>query len=307
MNNHPSSDLWQEPDLTTLRECAAENLRGRLELIGGLLGHESRTSIRQIHRMRIELRRVSIALRLFAPVLNKKRSRRLQKMFKSLRSSFGPLRESDVFLQRCFRWCAILSPEEQAILALAISRKRFRVEKKVLMRLDSGNWGRIWKQIANLKKLLLQAHTIRNLNEVDWTRKLLGGKSDQIQRASERGLSNIGALHQMRIDCRFLRYALELVEECQPSGMKPLILDFKKAQVDLGEIHDALEIIELLGEAQPKSFGLSSRSIVAIIESEQTFAREKKETLLAWWQLENPADRLNSQLATSIPCQQSKK
>jgi CHAD domain-containing protein len=105
--------------------------------------------------------------------------------------------------------------------------------------------------------------------------------------------ASIDTLHVLRIDCKFLRYALEFLKETLGHTAKPLISQITKAQDHLGDMHDADVAAGLLrdfldskaGRAEKRNAEpLSLDGIARYMEACEAEVKEKVDSFSELWE-----------------------
>jgi CHAD domain-containing protein len=111
----------------------------------------------------------------------------------------------------------------------------------------------------------------------------------------------VKTLHALRIDCKRLRYALELLEDVLGTSGRSAIELVKGAQDHLGEMHDAHVATLLIAEFRKawakrvKGKGTSKDAIAGVLHYAAACKDEERRRVETfhdiWLQLHNPAFR----------------
>lgn len=228
------------------------------------------TDIEELHDMRVAVRRLRAAVRLFRPYLPKQHAAYLRKDLRHLGRALGPARDYDVMLVNLTNYRAALPAQSQESLeplARRWHKKRGRARGEMLAYLESKRY-RVLKQ--RMQAFLDSAgaaaagaggngaatasppalHEPLVCAEVPG---LLTGRYEKVLAygPSLRGTS-IERLHALRIDCKRLRYALEFLREALCAQAEDAIDDLKQAQDHLGEMNDAYVASKVLRNLSEK-------------------------------------------------------
>lgn len=210
--------------------------------------------IEYVHRLRVNTRRSSAVLKVFKQVYPDKHANRLDWLLRKVRRAAGPARDLDVFLDRMTKEHA-----PKGVLARLL-RQRDAVQaglQQVHDKLDGGH-----KIDRRLEKLTLKTPAKGKASKrlaatplADWA----PGRFDSVAKRFVRTLPEAGApaaqLHQFRIECKRLRYAIEALSPGLPEMIRtegyPLL---KALQDQLGSINDhataAVRLAEWMAEAK---------------------------------------------------------
>jgi len=230
-----------------------------------LLEHEPRTrkgrDMEALHQMRVASRRLRAAVRLFGDYLPGRILRRLRKGLREFTRALGPVRDLDVHIQKAQRYRKSLPAGQRETLAPLLEHwraARYLTRQKMLGYLD----GRPFTALKATLEDLARADLTMGARAKGRRANATGPRQDRVcevapaliwqhyeaVRAYETRLEGapIETLHALRIDCKRLRYALELLREVLgPPGERAIEIA-KQAQDHLGELHDADVAIGLL-------------------------------------------------------------
>jgi CHAD domain-containing protein len=183
-----------------------------------------------LHKFRVAIRRSRSLLKLYIP-----RSYAIGEVLKSLFKTTNELRELDVFL-------------------LSVKQEKYPALHKELQKHRNRRYEKIWtpsyqkKCISVLEKLHDDLYGINEhlapgelgkkamaqfRNSVDLYLALAPDTADE-------------ELHQLRIDFKISRYALEFIQESGIKEVQEEIVKCKKTQDELGAVQDAMNQLELL-------------------------------------------------------------
>ena len=223
-----------------------------------MLAHKAGTrlgeDIEELHDMRVAIRRMRAAFRLFGPYFDPKTIQPYLKGLRQAGRALGPVRDLDVFEEKAQQYLATL-PTDQAdaldSLLTVWQIERVSAREQMLTFLDSRRFSRFLKRFDRF----LSTEGVGALPAVE-------GFPDQVQtiapqlidarykavRAYEPLLdsASIELLHALRIDFKRLRYALEFFVPVLGEKSKTVIADIKRMQDHLGDLNDADVAIRLL-------------------------------------------------------------
>ena len=240
-----------------------------------------------VHQYRVNLRKTRSLLSLFKKVLSTERRQQLRKDLKTLASATNELRDLDVFLLDHDTYAGLLPDELQPgldKLFARIRRRRGTVFRQV----------RTWLTGEHYLELVSRVlRTLQDPPELDTDqgrqgiRTLAGDKiARQYRRVCRDGAQITdetpdAAVHELRIDCKKLRYLLELFSELFPrKDIKRLIKRLKKLQDNLGRFNDLSVQREFLlqqaGDARLSNEERASiHGLVAILYNQQCDERSR--------------------------------
>ena len=210
--------------------------------------------IEGVHQVRVGLRRMRSAMRLFRPAIPVEVGGPWANEMRELAQMLGPARDMDVFISEGLTAISGHLPlPGEAALRQRAEEKRADAYIMVRQMLDSERYADFKRQFANwLETEAWQQHTSDNLASLSEKHvRRLGKKVDsfarkrldkQFQRVLQQGSAvdsqSAEQLHDLRIECKKLRYAAEFFTPLF-SGMDQFINDLKGLQDLLGVINDA--------------------------------------------------------------------
>ncbi len=200
-----------------------------------------------LHDYRVTIRRIRSALGQVEGVFPAEDLNRFAKEFKWLAAATGPARDADVFLLKLPGYRATLPEKTRRDLdpletfLLARRRRAYRTLGKKLASERYATLLADWD--AYLGKTAKPSTSAPNAG-----RPLLDVASEQIAKVAGRVLETgraidddtpAAALHKLRLECKKLRYLLDLFASLyQPKSIGRLLRDLKKLQDNLGDFND---------------------------------------------------------------------
>lgn len=196
-----------------------------------------------VHQMRVALRRLRSAMKIFRPLLTGPHVEALRTEMRWLLSYLGPARDADVFLAEIVEPVAARHPEQTGMTALrqhwqeqkaadvAAARVAVGESRFSLLMLDLGAWVEAgeWRDNALARQPLpsFAGHVLTRL-----TRKLRKAGGKKLDRLSP------PALHQVRIRGKQLRYATEFFASLYGKAARGPVAQLGELQDRLGQIND---------------------------------------------------------------------
>jgi len=214
--------------------------------------------IEGVHQFRVTIRRMRSALSLFQNAVPKEVSDPIGEEMRWIAGELGLARDLDVFISEALSAVAEKLPLAGAerLQRLAVQRRERAYEEQVRPMLDSeryrrfketfSHWldSRAWEQ-AELKKKQAK-HLASNI--LPYSRKLLDKQERRVLAAgSHVDRDDAVAMHQLRIECKKLRYAAEFFRPLF-AGMDVFISHMKGLQDLLGVMNDVAVTRHLLDD-----------------------------------------------------------
>ncbi len=207
----------------------------------------SRDDIEGVHQLRVGLRRMRSALRVFQSAIPNEITGPWAEEMRYLAGQLGPARDLDVFLSEGLGSVAgkLPLPGESALRQVA-ERQCAAAYETVVAMLDGDRYGDFkrgfadWLAGAGWERGSLEDKHRRRLAQIipRFARRRL---NKQLKRVLEQGRSAnwkvAGELHQLRIECKKLRYAGEFFNPLF-DGMHAFIDHLKELQDMLGVLND---------------------------------------------------------------------
>ena len=202
--------------------------------------HSRWENTRPLHQLRVALRRVSVATRVWQAHLAPETFASLDVPLRRLRRWCGPARDLDVRRASLERWLSDCDPRHLAVVDLLYERatlQRETLQPGLLRQLD-----RFSRRIPNPIPPL---HTTPQLVTPSQSQAApLAALRAQILEAFEKLPTSTVKLdcdlHDLRLDLKQLRYRLELLADCDPqAGLEDGLRLLRQLQNSLGDFHDA--------------------------------------------------------------------
>jgi CHAD domain-containing protein len=218
------------------------------EQFGRMLAHDPGTRLGQdpeeLHDMRVAVRRMRAALKIFREVLPP-RVVRLSGPLSWIGGVLGPVRDLDVQQSRLDLWCATVDPgEREALEALSslLARRHAAARRRMLRALDTARYRRLVERISR--------ELAREPGRKGARRRPAALEAPPIVRRRYRSAHKQGRrvepdgppepYHRLRIRCKALRYALEFHAALWGDPARRMIRAVVALQDLLGEHQDAV-------------------------------------------------------------------
>ncbi len=249
----------------TMREAARKILMFHF---GVMIDHERGTKvgkdIEELHDMRVAAMRMRSAVEVLEDYLEMKKMLSHYKNVKTTRRVLGSVRDLDVFLENIEHYLEGKPSESRAEmdpLVDSILIERAKQRGSMLVYLDDVRYSKFKDNFADhlLTKKSWKMKSVKKNGEpvpcrvIDVLPVLLYTQFATV-RAYEEVVSgetmvdpDLEKYHQLRIDVKILRYTLEFFRETLGSESGDLIKDLKALQDNLGDMHDIVVALELLG------------------------------------------------------------
>jgi triphosphatase len=231
-----------------------------------------------LHQSRVAMRRLRSAFTLFGPVIEDEEYGRLRGEVRWFTGQLGDARNLDVLLRRLSdgkkdEAGAALRDRLEGARELAYGRVLEAIDSRRLRRLmlDLVAWietGR-WRRDNQAAATPLSAFAVRQLDK-RWRKVKRGGREIETLEAEPR--------HQLRIEIKKLRYAVEFLaalqtEETTIVSQKAFLDALEEMQERLGDLNDAETARELLA----RLVGTGKRAEAMLSHAERSLAAERSE------------------------------
>lgn len=235
-----------------------------------------------VHQLRIWTRRAAAAMRLFEPVLPRRRCKRLKRTLRRIRRTAGEARDCDVLAERL---------ESGALPGLAHTAVHLRSQRKTAER----QLAKLHKTLVCRGKLRRQGDKLRKKSRWragrpapqfgPWCREQLRPLCDEFFVLAGGDLSRDAALHELRLAGKRLRYGIELAPAAIPAATHRRLYDgLSELQDKLGAVCDAVVSVgrlrEWLAECQDREI---AKELRATLKREQQELASRKQRFARWW------------------------
>lgn len=246
--------------------------------------------IEELHQMRTSVRRLRSGLDLFLPILCTKSGERARRSSKKLGQALGHVRDLDVALEKLERY-RVSHEEEFASfdplhrLHERIEKQRAKERKRLVSFLEGPRYEQFQEDLERLLKKNLMTH--KQDQEVNPPLRVSDAFPVYLWEAYARILRfesvaeepTLEALHQLRIECKNLRYLVEYFRKVCGENAGPVLQRIKHAQEELGEIQDARVTHDLLENflADLKKFRVPKKERDPVTEAVRLYEQRNSE------------------------------
>jgi CHAD domain-containing protein len=206
-----------------------------------------KADIEFIHRARVATRRLRAAMPLFPSCLPKKKGKAWLKIIRGVTRALGEARDADVQMEALEEFAGQQTDLHFKTglqrLILRLHQKRMALQPPVTQAMEE----LLESDLLVKMRAVLQPQADRSVSVYIYTPALYQHSFQSITGRLDALLAfepivtqpeKVTELHQMRIAAKWLRYTLENFGPLYSSELKPYIQAVKKAQDELGEIHD---------------------------------------------------------------------
>ena len=277
---------------------AVRTLRQRLENVWSWLpeaGSEPQRDPESVHQLRVATRRALAALEAFRDLLPEKQVAWFEKQLRRIRRAAGDARDLDVLTDRLAaaaqadgsgsrphvgkaraRLVSMLSKQREC------SRRPIRDRHEKLLESD-------WT--GRLERLLENVSTGRKGATFGaYARRRVRPMISRFFAAADHRLRNADELHELRIEGKKLRYAMEIFATVFPPGVRARCSDsLERLQETLGDFTDHASAADRFRRwANDKSASPNRETLERLQREEEILADEARKKFAKWW---SPARR----------------
>ena len=234
-----------------------------------------------VHDMRVASRRLREAMRLLAPLYGKRRFRSWYRRVRCITRVLGPVRDSDVFIDAFSRLASDLGEGGRRCVAFMVGYRmgqRVRELEVLNAELAKLDLVRARAEFTEMARSVAAAdETSRPL--VSFAHEEVWKRADVVFAAQPAALTeeNVTEQHELRIDYKRLRYAVESFAPCYEESFEELHVTLTAFQDALGDLHDTHVFLEMLSEparvAMARVVGVSDEGIAEVVAVLQSMAR----------------------------------
>ena len=282
-NAHPTNDSEHR-----VSRLAKRTIDRRLRRVARLLPRAAKKpeeDVEYVHDLRVSVRRAAAALQLFAPFLPRSAHSQMISQLRSIRGAAGRARDLDVLEERLSQLAVAGGTSTQLAAAIdRIRRDRLRAQKPLLKVYKRASKQDFKRRIRDLSARVRWRGHGAEPELRDWAGAALRPALDRFAARSSGDLSDLRALHRMRIAEKRVRYSLELLDGSTGSTAHRAAPVLKELQERLGEIndHDTARALLLRWRDKSKSQGL--REVFCYLAAfEKRSCSNAHDQFLEWW------------------------
>ena len=260
-----------------LRELAGRAAAERARVVASILTPTAAPDDEAVHDFRVALRRLRSLLRPARALYGEQRTREIERALRDVAATTGALRDEEV-LRETLTTLA-LAPRTRATLTRWLARRERREggqRRRVARGLAGAEGARLAGALEALEALL--AAPKRALSTRRLARRVLRASAKQIAALAREPVTDVVAMHELRIRWKRVRYFSELLERVGA----PLALAKPAAQLQkrLGELHDLDEALVRVRRARSLDRRAQAAVLVALGRARAAVAAALSPTLL---------------------------
>ena len=226
-----------------MRNLVRASTAQRLKKLEAELRHVLRKSKNAdaIHDLRVSIRRLRQALRVFRPWFEADRVKKIRRRLRRLLDRCAAVRNCDIAVEvlQAARW-------KNAELIAALDRERRRTRRELDRELE--RWNKT-DRVQKWREQLRAAHSGSQGTTQETARVLLPAMAEDLFRAGKeaaRPNSTHRRMHRLRLKAKRVRYTLELFEPVYGTATKRIMDSLKGLQERLGAINDCATTVEMI-------------------------------------------------------------
>lgn len=230
--------------------AASKVLRGvLLDLLEKMPAARGGASKKEIHDLRVAVKRFREAFRLFRPVLRKKTFRKHREWIEGLNDALGEVRDRDVAMARLGKLTASLAepPRSLAELLARLESERLAAAGSLAAMLERLQMESVPAQLATrIESIEQEAASTRRTYE--FAREQVFERLLEVRArwTAARRKATPESLHRVRIGNKHLRYAIEPFSRMLGKEVRRLYRSASRFHDVLGDLHDADSMMVML-------------------------------------------------------------
>ena len=236
----------------SITRVASRSLRERFKAVwhyAPLAATKWEEDIEHVHQLRVATRRARAALHLFSDLLPQRQTRWMKRRLRELRTAAGNARDLDVL---ALRLQCIAEEKEgrhvRPVLEHVVALRR-KAQKPLAASYKKAKSKGFKQRSRAISKAIRWKHKEQEPTFAEAARGKLAPLVDKFFTAAAADLSDIKALHQMRISGKQVRYTMELLAGAfDESFRRELYVIFAEVQEMLGTINDHASAVTMFHE-----------------------------------------------------------
>lgn len=206
-------------------------------------------NVEAVHDIRVATRRMRSAFRLLNNYYPRKPLRKLRKPIREMAAYLGQVRDLDVLIENLRAYAATLTVERQRALDPLVAdwqARRAQAHRSLVEFLDSPEYDD-W--VGRIEDFIETKDPTDNPRVADVVPGLIWKRYGKVREYERRAKqASLATLHELRIENKRLRYALEFFAEATGEQTALLLEPLIALQDHLGELHDADMATQLIAE-----------------------------------------------------------
>ena len=255
-----------------------------LELLLPLAAERADEDDEYVHQLRVATRRSGAALDVFEPCLSPKRYRKTKRCLKRVRRAANDARECDVHRRLLEADRAAAEPAVSDVLGRVMSQLD---EERRTAQLAIGKAAERYpvQRLRRSREKLVDAarEPDSRLRLIDRAGELIPAMLVGVRAAATSDLTALDSVHELRLTCKRLRYAIEVLRACFSAGFDALYGSLGRLQEQLGDINDSHELrrrVEAWAAANTTGEAADARPAIGFYE--QRLAQQARAFVASW-------------------------
>jgi len=286
MPQRTTSWLVTEGPTVPVGQVAMRTLRGRLRAVWAEAQAAAEgTAPEHVHRLRVATRRTLVAFDVFRDVLPAKRSAWFRKRLRILRRVAGDARDLDVLTGRLRQDDERPAPARTArarlVAMLAKQRTVSRAPiRELYERLADADWS---ARVDDLMERV--ADRGRDVTFGVYARQRFGPLAERFFAVADRRLRDADEIHQLRIEAKKLRYAVEIFAGVFPAATLARCQEaLERLQQTLGDFTDHAAAADRFRRwSRDESMRADRDALAALRRREDALADDARKVFATWW------------------------
>lgn len=273
-----------------VREVAAGVVRGRIDAVWRLLQKASqprRLRPEEIHQLRVATRRALVALEVFGDRFPSRRREWFERQLRRIRKTAGEARDLDVLTARLEQdrsaSAARRSPGDGSERLLTMLQKQRDASRRPIGDVHAKLLDQDWP--SRLGEMIARARGGRRTSFERHVRRRLPPIIEQFFSLADRKARGAADLHELRIEGKKLRYALEVCGGVLPSrAMSRCHESLEQLQKRLGKFTDHAAAADRFRRwSKRKAARCSRTAIMSLVRQETKLADAARREFSRWW------------------------
>ena len=218
--------------------------------------------VEAVHDMRVAIRRMRVAFRIFKPYYPKRTAKAYGKRFKAVGKVLGPLRDVDVLLEKTSLYIEEHPENKQNLAGIwdYFGKARTVFHTEAIEYLNGQQFSSLQNEFENF----LGSEDLSSEPKVEETAAFLIEKQLSKVRGFEQDWqkAEYETLHRLRIAFKRLRYSIEFFEDVLGEPQHAAIVLLKQIQDHLGDLNDAHVALQMLSEMPKEYMNAQTRAYI---------------------------------------------
>lgn len=279
---------------TLVSAVAQQSIEGRLAVVwryAGRAARKAKKNVEYVHQLRVAERRAIAAIAIYADLLPKKKAKSICKTLHALRKAAGKARDLDVLAARLATAAEQNQRNDFREILDDIAESRTAAQKPLVRAYLKAKQKKFKRQSGKLLGKVRWRGSGPEPTFVEFACTTFKPMVDKFFADANADLSEVSALHQMRISGKQVRYAMELLSSAFGESIhRELYRVFTEVQERLGTINDHATAITLYSQwAERASDRAGQTALGDLVVNEKLMLDQAYHDFLDWWTAERAA------------------